>query len=145
MVLHPLALSLTAVPAHAQLPEIEREIADFDRQIQQNRELAQLKETSRGPIDDEMNKNQAALAELERRLSPLVIVHVLYERDAGQMVYRIVDEGAGLPWHRLLTQSGDAIGLEECSGRGIFLTRSLFPSLSYNERGNEATITVPPR
>jgi tol-pal system protein YbgF len=68
-----LALSLTAAPAHAQLPEIEREIADFDRQIQQNRELAQLKETSRGPIDDEMNKNQASLAELERRLSPLVI------------------------------------------------------------------------
>jgi tol-pal system protein YbgF len=68
-----LALALTTVTAHAQLPEIEREIADFDRQIQQNRELAQLKETSRGPIDDEMNKNQAALAELERRLSPLVI------------------------------------------------------------------------
>jgi tol-pal system protein YbgF len=68
-----LALSLSAVTAHAQLPEIEREIADFDRQIHQNRELAQLKEKSRGPIDDEMNKNQAALAELERRLSPLTL------------------------------------------------------------------------
>jgi two-component system cell cycle response regulator len=72
-----------------------------------------------------------------------VLVQVFYERDAAQMVYRIVDEGAGFPWHRLLTQSGNAIGVEEGSGRGIFLTRSLFPSLSYNERGNEATITVP--
>jgi len=68
-----LALSLGAATAHAQLPEIEREIADFDRQIHQNRELAQLKEKSRGPLDDEMNKNQAAIAELERRLSPLTI------------------------------------------------------------------------
>ena len=59
--------------AHAQLPEIEREIADFDRQIHQNREMAQLKEKSRGPTDDELNKNQAALAELERRLSPITI------------------------------------------------------------------------
>jgi CheY-like chemotaxis protein len=72
-----------------------------------------------------------------------VIVHVLYERDAERLVYRIADEGAGFPWHSLLTQAGDAIGLEEGSGRGIFLTRSLFPSLTYNERGNEATITVP--
>jgi tol-pal system protein YbgF len=68
-----LALSLTAVTAYAQLPEIEREIADFEHQIHQNRELAQLKEKSRGPTDDELNKNQAALAELERRLSPITI------------------------------------------------------------------------
>ena len=72
-----------------------------------------------------------------------VVVHVLYEPDAARMVYRIVDEGAGFPWQRLLTQSGDAIGLEEGCGRGIFLTRSLFPNLAYNERGNEAILTVP--
>jgi two-component system cell cycle response regulator len=72
-----------------------------------------------------------------------VLVHVLYKRDVAQMVYRIVDEGGGFPWHRMLTQSGNAIGVDEGSGRGIFLTRSLFPSLAYNERGNEATITVP--
>ena len=68
-----LALLLAAMTAHAQLPEIEREIADFDRQIRQNRELAQLKEQSRGPIEDEVNNNQAAIAELERRLAPLNI------------------------------------------------------------------------
>ncbi|MDP3597794.1 MAG: tol-pal system protein YbgF [Nitrospirota bacterium] len=68
-----ISLSLGSATAHAQLPEIEREIADFDRQIHLNRELAQLKEKNRGPLDDEINKNQAAIAELERRLSPLTI------------------------------------------------------------------------
>jgi CheY-like chemotaxis protein len=72
-----------------------------------------------------------------------VIVHILYEREAKRVGYRITDEGAGFPWQHVLTQSGDAIGLEAGCGRGIFLTRSLFPSLAYNERGNEATITVP--
>lgn len=108
-----------------------------------------------GNLDISYGEKQQALASgkydelLAKRLAQpryknrQVIVHVLYERDAARMVYRIVDEGVGFSWHRMLTQSGDALGLEEGSGRGIFLTRSLFPSLAYNERGNEATITVP--
>lgn len=72
-----------------------------------------------------------------------VTVHVLYEREAKRVGYRITDEGAGFPWRGLLNQSEEAIGIEGGSGRGIFLTRSLFPDLTYNDRGNEATITVP--
>lgn len=108
-----------------------------------------------GNLEISYSEKQQALAQDEydaliaRRLAQprfrnrQVTVHVLYERDAPRMVYRIVDEGAGFLWPSLLTQSGDAIGVKEGSGRGIFLTRSLFPSLEYNERGNEATITVP--
>jgi len=38
-------------------------------------------------------------------------------------------------------------GLDVCppgdaSGRGIFLVKSFFPDLSYNERGNEVMFTV---
>ncbi|MGH7180923.1 MAG: LysM peptidoglycan-binding domain-containing protein, partial [Nitrospiraceae bacterium] len=71
-----MALWLTALSVHAQLPEIEREIADFDRQIHQNRERVQLKGKSRSPIEDEINKNQAAIAELERRLG---LLHIALE------------------------------------------------------------------
>ena len=108
-----------------------------------------------GNLEIAYREKQQALAKgeyealVEERLaqprirSRQVLVHVLYEREAKRVRYRITDEGAGFPWHDLLTQSGDAIGLEQGSGRGIFLTRSLFPSLAYNEQGNEATIMVP--
>ena len=68
-----LPLLLTAMTVDAQLPDVEHEIADYGRQIRQNRELAQMKEKSSGMLDDEITKSQAAIAELERRLSPLTI------------------------------------------------------------------------
>jgi len=52
---------------------IEKEIADYDREIQQTRELAAFKERSSTPLDDEINKKQAHIGELERRLGPLNI------------------------------------------------------------------------
>lgn len=84
---------------------------------------------------------QARLAQPRIR-SRQVTVHVLYEREAKRVVYRIADEGAGFPWRSLLNQPEDAMSAEGGSGRGIFLTRSLFPNLTYNERGNEAMITL---
>ncbi|MBH0198453.1 MAG: response regulator [Nitrospira sp.] len=108
-----------------------------------------------GNLEIAYREKQQALAKgeyellLEERLaqprirSRQVIVHVLYEREAKRVGYRITDEGAGFPWRGLLNQSEEAISTEGGSGRGIFLTRSLFPNLTYNDRGNEATITVP--
>jgi len=32
---------------------------------------------------------------------------------------------------------------EDANGRGIFLARSFFPDLRYNEAGNEVTVRVP--
>jgi CheY-like chemotaxis protein/anti-sigma regulatory factor (Ser/Thr protein kinase) len=72
-----------------------------------------------------------------------VAIHVLYEKEAKSLVYRIADEGAGFQWRSMLNQSQDAGCAEAGSGRGIFLTRSFFPSLAYNDRGNEVTFTVP--
>jgi two-component system, cell cycle response regulator len=71
-----------------------------------------------------------------------VAVHVLYEREARSLVYRIADEGAGFHWRSLLAQPQEACRTDAENGRGIFLTRSLFPNLAYNDRGNEVMFTV---
>lgn len=72
-----------------------------------------------------------------------VTIHTLYDKVGKSLTYRITDEGKGFKWRTLLTRSQDMCGLEDVNGRGIFLTRSFFPSLAYNECGNEVTITVP--
>jgi two-component system, cell cycle response regulator len=72
-----------------------------------------------------------------------VIMHVLHDKDANSLVYRILDEGKGFKWRSLLTRSQEVCRSEDANGRGIFLARSFFPCLMYNEQGNEVTITVP--
>lgn len=108
-----------------------------------------------GNLEIFYQEKQKALAEdryeelVKRRLSQsrlkgrLVTIHVLYEKDAKSLTYRIADEGNGFKWRSMLHRSQDACSSEDASGRGIFLTRSFFPSLTYNDRGNEVTITVP--
>ena len=81
--------------------------------------------------------NQARLK--DRR----VTIHTLYDKSGNSLTYRIADEGKGFKWRTLLTRSQEMCGSEDINGRGIFLTRSFFPSLAYNECGNEVTITVP--
>ncbi len=71
-----------------------------------------------------------------------VIMHVLHDKDANSLAYRITDEGKGFKWRSLLTRSQELCEAEDTNGRGIFLARSFFPCLAYNERGNEVTITV---
>jgi CheY-like chemotaxis protein/anti-sigma regulatory factor (Ser/Thr protein kinase) len=72
-----------------------------------------------------------------------VTIHTLYEKGGDSLVYRITDEGKGFKWRSLLMRSQEVCESEDANGRGIFLAQSFFPSLSYNERGNEVTITVP--
>ena len=80
----------------------------------------------------------------EPRLSARhIIIHVRYEKEAERLVYRIVDEGTGFTWREVFNRSPDDYEGRDVSGRGIFLARSLFPNLAYNEIGNEVTITVP--
>lgn len=71
-----------------------------------------------------------------------ITIHVRYESDAKRLIYRIVDEGNGFAWRRFLQCSDEAREPAAVNGRGIFIARSLCPSLTYNERGNEATITI---
>jgi CheY-like chemotaxis protein/anti-sigma regulatory factor (Ser/Thr protein kinase) len=89
---------------------------------------------------EELVKQRLAHSRLKDRR---IIVHVLYEKDAKSLTYRITDEGAGFKWRSILNRSQDACRSEDVNGRGIFLAHSFFPSLTYNDRGNEVTITVP--
>ncbi len=83
--------------------------------------------------------NQARLK--DRR----VTIHTLYDKGGNSLTYRITDEGKGFKWRTLLSRSQDMCGSEDVNGRGVFLTRSFFPSLAYNDCGNEVTITMPLR
>jgi two-component system cell cycle response regulator len=88
-----------------------------------------------------------ALVEQRLKLARLndrsVVIHVLYDKTAKTLRYRIADEGAGFKWRTMLSRSRDACRSEDVNGRGIYLAKSLFPDLTYNDRGNEVTITVP--
>ncbi len=72
-----------------------------------------------------------------------VTIRVFHERSDNYLAYRITDEGKGFPWQTVLARSQEMCESDGASGRGIGLTRAFFPSLAYNERGNEVTITVP--
>ena len=107
-----------------------------------------------GNLEIDYREKQEALTEsryeelLARRLAQArlrdrrVIIHVLYDKKANNLMYRITDEGKGFKWRNLLTRSDEVCESEDVNGRGICLARSFFPSLAYNERGNEVTITV---
>jgi anti-sigma regulatory factor (Ser/Thr protein kinase) len=89
---------------------------------------------------EQLLAHRLAQARLKNRR---VIIHVLHDKDANSLVYRITDEGKGFKWRSLLMRSQEVCASEDTNGRGIFLARSFFPCLTYNERGNEVTITVP--
>lgn len=89
---------------------------------------------------EQLLARQLAQARLRDRRA---IIHVLHDKDTNSLMYRITDEGKGFKWRSLLTRSQEICESEDANGRGIFLARSFFPCLEYNERGNEVTITVP--
>ena len=108
-----------------------------------------------GNLEIVYQEKQEALTEgryeqlLARRLAQArlrdrrVRIHVVHDKDANSLVYGITDEGKGFKWRSLLSRSQEVCESEGANGRGIFLARSFFPCLAYNERGNEVTLTVP--
>ncbi|MBI3603012.1 MAG: response regulator, partial [Nitrospirae bacterium] len=72
-----------------------------------------------------------------------VTVQVLIDRGQRRISYRIRDEGRGFDWRTQLATSAESRLLTGGAGRGIFLSRSLMPDQTYNERGNEVTLTIP--
>ena len=59
------------------------------------------------------------------------------------LTYQISDEGKGFNWKTRGGSRYQACPTVDASGRGVFLARSFFPDLAYNDRGNEVTFTVP--
>ena len=107
-----------------------------------------------GNLEIVYQEKQEALAEgryeqlLARRLAQArlkdrrVRIHVVHDKEANSLVYGITDEGKGFKWRSLLSRSQEVCEAEDVNGRGIFLARSFFSSLAYNDRGNEVTLTV---
>lgn len=89
---------------------------------------------------DALLSERSARPELRDRR---VIVEISCNAGAHRLKYRIADQGRGFDWRALADRKPDLVGLAEGSGRGLLLARSLFPDLTYNERGNEVTFTVP--
>ncbi|MBI5569467.1 MAG: hypothetical protein HY914_05920, partial [Desulfomonile tiedjei] len=57
--------------AWSQPADIDKEAADYDRQIQQKRDFLTGKEQNKKQLDEDVLKTEAALAETQRRLQPL--------------------------------------------------------------------------
>ncbi|MBL8037723.1 MAG: response regulator [Nitrospira sp.] len=89
---------------------------------------------------DQLLAKRLAQARLRNRL---VRIRVFHERGDNHLEYRITDEGTGFPWRTVLARSHEMCESDGVSGRGIFLAKALFPSLTYNDLGNEVTLTVP--
>ncbi len=72
-----------------------------------------------------------------------VIVRWVYDKREKLLRYSVIDQGRGFRWKSLLGRSQEPCSPEDANGRGLFLVQELFPDLTYNERGNEVTLTVP--
>jgi DNA-binding response OmpR family regulator len=108
-----------------------------------------------GNLEISHDEKKRAMAEgryeallLERLAQPTlkdrrVVVHASYDKPAGRLIYRIADEGKGFDWRLMLDRQIEGDKSNGGNGRGLLLVRSLFPGLSYNERGNEVTLAVP--
>ncbi|HSS30382.1 MAG TPA: response regulator [Nitrospiraceae bacterium] len=72
-----------------------------------------------------------------------VTIRAIYDKKQQVLTYQISDEGKGFNWRTQMGSRYQACPSVDASGRGVFLARSFFPDLAYNDRGNEVTFTVP--
>jgi len=72
-----------------------------------------------------------------------VTIRACYDRPAHCVRYAISDEGKGFRWKSFLTRADVPCDGRDANGRGVFLAKAFFPDLTYNERGNEVTFSVP--
>lgn len=66
-------------------------------------------------------------------------VTIQYRFDGRRVIYRIRDEGEGFNWRSFMKrqQTEDPFA---ANGRGILISRYVFDSIVYNEKGNEVTL-----
>jgi two-component system, cell cycle response regulator len=71
-----------------------------------------------------------------------VTIRATYDKRQQVLTYRIADEGKGFNWKSRMKSGLDVCPTGDASGRGIFLARSFFPDITYNDKGNEVMFTV---
>lgn len=72
-----------------------------------------------------------------------VTIRCIYDRSLQTIEYRIADEGEGFRWQPILSRNPESMSADAPCGRGMLVVRALFPGLTYNDRGNEAILTMP--
>lgn len=72
-----------------------------------------------------------------------VTVGITYDRAKSSVRFRITDQGAGFDWRRILARVETLGTAPNGAGRGIFLVRTLVSDLTFNDKGNEATLILP--
>ncbi len=72
-----------------------------------------------------------------------VIIRACYDKTARVLRYTVTDEGKGFRWKSFVTRADEPCDSRDANGRGVFLARAFFPDVTYNERGNEVTFSVP--
>ena len=72
-----------------------------------------------------------------------VVIRACYDKTARMLRYTITDEGKGFRWKSFLTRADQPCDSRDANGRGVFLARAFFPDLTYNDRGNEVSFSVP--
>lgn len=82
-----------------------------------------------------------------RRLDPrykgrFVTIRIIYDRSLQTVEFRVADEGQGFDWKGMLSRDPETVSADAPCGRGMLVARALFPDLAYNDRGNEAILTV---
>ena len=83
----------------------------------------------------------------ERRRHPRfamrrVVVQASYDKSRHRLRYAITDEGKGFDWNLFLTTAEAPCDGRLANGRGLFLAKSFFPDMTYNERGTEVRFSV---
>lgn len=72
-----------------------------------------------------------------------VTIRAIYDKRQQILTYQVADEGKGFNGKSRVNRTLDACPTGDASGRGIFLAHSFFPDMTYNNRGNEVSFTVP--
>lgn len=72
-----------------------------------------------------------------------VTIRAIYDKRQQILTYQITDEGKGFNWKSRMKSSIEICSPVDASGRGIFLAHLFFPDITYNDRGNEVTFSVP--
>ena len=71
-----------------------------------------------------------------------VTIRAIYDKRQRILTYQIADEGKGFNWKARVKSGVEVCPPGDVCGRGIFLARSFFPNITYNDRGNEVMFTV---
>jgi len=89
---------------------------------------------------DELIRQRRQYARFRNRR---VTIRAIYDKRQRILTYQIADEGKGFNWKAYVKSGVEVCPPGDASGRGIFLARSFFPDIAYNDRGNVVMFTIP--